>query len=61
MESLSHPSSGAFRRTLVVATNFVVAVTNSGTTHVTNQYYPTLFTGNASLSALTVNIAASAI
>jgi hypothetical protein len=46
---------------LVISTNFVVAVTNGGTTFVTNQYYPTLPPGGQSgYGSVTVNIWPSA-
>ncbi len=41
---------------LMISTNFVGAVTNGGTTFVTNQYYPTLVAGGTNTGTLTVNI-----
>jgi NHL repeat len=41
---------------LTISTNFVVAVTNAGTTFATNQYYPTFVAGDTNNGTLTVNI-----
>jgi len=41
---------------VMTSTNFVVAVTNGGTTFATNQYYPTLVAGGTNAGTLTVNI-----